>query len=308
MKPIPKSALKHKADPKVIDLGRRLFFERALSPDQTRSCNDCHDLSRYGTNGDAAVKARTAGTLTRDVPSLYNRADLKLLCWDGARKDLRSQTAAALTSSAESAMSSKEAVVARLNSMPRYRERFKVAFNGDGEIAFKHVVDALTTFQQGLVTRGPFDDFLLGDDKALSVEQLKGAVLFDQKNCSACHTGSAIGGQMLQKAGIIKPWPNQKDQGHFNVSGNPEHKLVFRVPPLRNVVETAPYFHDYSSRSLRRAIRDITLHEQGMYLRFDEILLIESFLKSFTGDLPGEYIKPPSDRDTAGDKVRGKRR
>lgn len=97
----------------------------------------------------------------------------------------------------------------------------------------------------------------------------------------------------------MRPWPNQKDLGYFEVTKNPAHKLVFRVPPLRNVAETGPYFHDHSGRSLRRAIRDITLHEQGMYLETDKILLIEAFLKSFTGKLPSTYIKQPSAGDTS---------
>ena len=99
---------------------------------------------------------------------------------------------------------------------------------------------------------------------------------------------------MLQRAGIVKPWPNQKDQGHFEVTGKPGHKMAFRVPPLRNVTETAPYFHDHSARSLRKAIRDIALYEQGMYIDLDEILLIEAFLESFTGALPSDYIRPPA--------------
>lgn len=292
--PLPMASDKVKGNAKLVDLGRHLFFERALSPDRTRSCNDCHDLSKYGTNGAAAVKAREAGTLRRDVPSVYNLADLTLLGWDAAKKDLRSQTAAALTSPAESAMPDSAAVVAQLAKLPEYRERFAAAFEGDaGEITFDRAVDALTEFLKGLVTPAPFDAFLGGDDNALSEEQLKGAMLFDQKNCTACHTGSAIGGQMVQIAGIMKPWPNQKDLGLFEVTEKPAHKLAFRVPPLRNVSETAPYFHDHSQRSLRWAIRDIAFLEQGMILDVEEIFALESFLKSFTGKLPSEYIKPP---------------
>ncbi len=292
-KPIPKSDVAPKPDTPIVKLGRALFFDRALSPDRTRSCNDCHDLSRYGTNGDFAIKARDEGKLRRDVPSVYNLGTLKLMGWAGVGTDLRGYTATALTSASESAMPDRDSVVKRLKSIPRYRPLFASAFNDDA-ITFNRVVDALTAFQRGLVTRAPFDDFLLGNDKALSAAQLRGAVLFDRRNCSACHTGTAIGGQMLQKAGIVRPWPNQKDLGHFEVSKNPAHKMAFRVPPLRNVAKTAPYFHDHSSRSLRRAIRDITLREQGMYLDFDELRLIELFLDSLTGRLPTDYIKPPA--------------
>lgn len=293
-KPIPKAALVPKGDAKIVDLGRRLFFDRALSENRTRSCNDCHDLSKYGTNGPVAIEARKAGTLKRDVPSLYNIADLQLTGWSGKKSDLRTQTSEALAGSAACDMLDGQSIAKRLQSIPHYQDGFKDAFGADkGEITRDKILDALTAFQQGLVTRAPFDDFLSGDDKALTAEQLKGAMLFDQKNCSACHTGSGIGGQMVQKSGIVIPWPNQKDLGYFEVTKNPDHKLMFRVPSLRNVAETGPYFHDYSARSLSRAIREITLHQQGMILEFGEILLIESFLKSFTGKLPTEYIKPP---------------
>ena len=292
-KPISKVAPNNKADTKVIDLGRRLFFERALSADKSVSCNDCHDLSNYGANGAAAVKAREAGTLRRDVPSVYNLADFNMLGWAASQTSLRDQTAAALTSPVECNMTNGDSVVPRLADMPIYQKHFKTAF-GEGGVTFDRVVDALTAFQNGLVTPSPFDDFLLGNDKALTVDQLKGAVLFDEKNCSSCHTGSSVGGQMIQKAGIIKPWPNQKDLGHFDITGKAAHKMAFRVPPLRNVAVTAPYFHDHSVRSLRRAIWTISILEQGVKLDFDDIRLIESFLESLTGELPTTYIKPPA--------------
>lgn len=291
-KAIPKTDAPSDKDAKLIDLGRRLFFERALSPSRTRSCNDCHDLSKYGTNGVAAIKAQRDGKLRRDVPSVYNIATLELLGWTGIKADLRSYTRIALTHEEQSNLGDDESVVKQLTTLGTYGERFKTAF-GDDKITIDRVLDALAIFQKGLLTRAPFDDFLLGDNKALSADQLKGALLFDKRNCSACHTGPTMGGQMLQKAGVVHPWPNQKDKGYFEVSKNPAHKMVFRVPPLRNVSETAPYFHDRTGRSLRRAIYLITIHEQGMYLASDEIVLIEAFLKSFTGKLPTRYIQSP---------------
>jgi len=222
---IPKSGYLPKSDPKQVDLGRRLFFERALSADRARSCNDCHDLSKYGTNGAAAIRARDAGALRRDVPSVYNISTLTLMRWVGVRSDLRTQIGASLLSPAESGMESEAAVVDRLENLPTYTARFEKAFGDEGDaITFDRVVDALLAFQKGLVTRAPFDEFLLGEDDALTAQQLRGAILFDVKNCSACHTGQAIGGQMLQKAGIVIPWPNQKDTGYFEETGVEVHR------------------------------------------------------------------------------------
>lgn len=116
-KPITKEAIKPKASSKIIDLGCQLFSERALSPKRTRSSNDCHDLSKYGTNGTAAIKAREAGTLKRDVPSIYNIKSLKLMTWSGVTSDLRTHTEVALLSSAESAMPDRDAAVKRIETI-----------------------------------------------------------------------------------------------------------------------------------------------------------------------------------------------
>ena len=293
--PIPKEVEKKADSQAVSDLGRHLFYEKALSKAGNRSCNDCHDLKRYGTNGDLALELKDAGKLRRDVPGLYNLEGLLLYGWDARTNKLQDKVAHSLLSEAENAGHREQDVVDKLSAIPAYQARFKSAFGEGSAITFKHTTEALTTFLNGLVTRAPIDDFLLGDDKALNEDQLRGALLFEQKNCSACHTGPAVGGQMIQIAGVIKPWPNQKDLGHFEVSGNPGHKMGFRVPPLRNVAKTAPYFHDHSARSLLRAIREISIYEQGLYLTFEEILLIESFLKAFTGEIPGEYIQLQDD-------------
>ena len=290
--PVNKPDFQKKEESQVVTLGRELFYEKGLSVVGNRSCNDCHDLQKYGTNGPAVIEARKEGKLRRDVPSLYNLEGMILMGWDGATKDLHSKTAHTLTNPEECGFKNKENVVQKLQSLPGYEEKFQKAFPDSKSITFDNTVEALVKFQEGLVTSSPFDDFLLGNNDALTEKQLAGALIFEQKNCSACHTGSAIGGQMIQIAGIIQPWPNQSDLGHFEVSGNAAHKMGFRVPPLRNVTETAPYFHDHSARSLLRAIRDISLREQGHYLTFDEILSLEAFMKSFKGEIPTEYIRP----------------
>lgn len=293
--PVKKSDLTKEQDSDVVSLGRKLFYERKLSAQGNRSCNDCHDLEKYGTNGAVALELKKEGKLRRDVPSLHNLEGLLIMGWDGATKDLKNKTAHSLTNPEECGFDNKKDVIKHLTAIPSYKEDFAAAFKDQDGITFERTVEALTQFQEGLITRSAFDDFLLGNDEALSEKQLIGALLFEQKNCSACHTGSAIGGQMIQIAGIIQPWPNQTDLGHYEVSGNAAHKMGFRVPPLRNVTETAPYFHDHSARSLLRAIRDISLREQGLYLTFDEILSIEAFLKSLTGVIPAEYIKQPEE-------------
>ena len=274
--------------------GGGFFLRRGYRRGSTVSCDSCHDLSTYGANGEAVLEKREAKELSRDVPGLFNIAGLIHYRWDGSLNTLDAQTAAALTDANEMGMADEAGVVERVRSIGEYGDRFGKAYPGVAEpVTFENIVRALVAFQRGLVTRAPIDRFLLGDDEALTEDQLKGAMVFDRLECGACHTGTGFGGQMLQKVGIVMPWPNQEDQGYFEVTGRADHKMVFKVPSLRNVEKTAPYFHDYSARSLRRAIKTMALYERGQDLGLDDILLLEEFLKSLTGELPVDYIKEP---------------
>ena len=151
----------------------------------------------------------------------------------------------------------------------------------------------LATFQKGLQTPSPIDEFLSGNTKALTKEQIKGGLLFDSHLCSTCHTGKDFGGQMKQKVGMRTPWPNQRDQGSFYINNDPKFKMVFRVSPLRNVAKTAPYFHDSSSKKLSDAILKMAKYELGQYISQKEADSIATFLTALTGKVPKEYIKKP---------------
>ena len=286
---------KHLTDKKEkIDLGRVLYFDKRLSGNSDISCNSCHDLGKYGTNGVHFKKLREDGKMFRDVPSNFNLANFNIFNWDGSHKTLEAQTEAALKNEYEMNMADEAELLKRLSSVEKYKEMFQKAFPDDKEaINKKNIVSALSEFQRGLVTIAPIDKFLNGDDKALTQKQLKGAQLFDEKSCFACHTGGSFGGQMIIKLGITEQWPNQKDQGHYEITKDPKHKMTFRVSPLRNVAKTAPYFHDASSKRMWDAIRKMSHYELGQYVSVDEVLLIQEFFKSLTGELPTEYIKEP---------------
>ena len=302
VKPLAEDAVKIDADQALIDLGRRLFYDRRLSAERSVSCNDCHSLGDYGTSGKVALELQEERKLRRDVPGLYNIAKLIHFGWDGSVRTLKEQVSASLTSKEEMGMADAGKVTERLKSITDYKARFEKAFPESKEpVDAENAAEALTVFISGLVTRAPFDKFLLGDDKALTDQQLRGAQLFDRMECGACHTGTSFGGQMLQKVGIIRPWPNQEDQGYYEFSKKSEHKMVFKVPPLRNVEKTAPYFHDYSARSLRRAIKMMAYYERGQDLGYDQILDIEAFLNSLTGEIPEDYIRPPADMVEGGE-------
>jgi cytochrome c peroxidase len=293
IKPLKQRAAVSDLENKQIELGRMLFYDQRLAASE-RSCNDCHNLAKHGTNGEVTVKLREAEKLFRDPPTLYNKAGLELFGWAGAHKTLKAKTAASLLSTHETGAESEAKIIERIKAVSGYAPLFSAAFPDASEaITFDNVVTGLVRFQEGLITPAPIDRFVSGDDEALTAKQLRGAVLFDKHNCSACHTGSAFGGQMLQKLGAIAAWPNQADQGHFGVSKNPQHKMVFRVAPLRNVAKTAPYFHDGTSRRLWDGIRKMAWFEAGQRLDVDTVLGIQDFLVALTGEIPEEYIRKP---------------
>lgn len=277
-----------------IDLGRVLFYDKRLTVNSDISCNSCHDLKNYGTNGELYKKQREEGTTYRDVPSIYNLGKFILFNWDGSHKTLEGQTASALKNKHEMNIESSEEMIKRLKAISGYSDLFKKAFPDEEDaITEGNLVKALTEFQRGLVTIAPIDKFLKGDDKALTEKQLKGAYLFDQKSCFACHTGANFGGQMVIKLGITQPWPNQEDTGYYKVSGDPKHKMTFRVSPLRNISKTAPYFHDASSKRMWDAIRKMSQYELGQIISVDEVLMIQEFFKCLTGEIPEKYIEKP---------------
>lgn len=285
---------KLKANKDKIDLGRILYYDKRLSVKKDISCNSCHDLKKYGTNGDHYTKLRKGKEFFRDVPSIYNKVDANIFNWDGGIKTLEAQTAASITNKHEMNFPDKKLLIERLKKVSSYLPIFQKAFPEDKDaINFDNLVKSITAFEEGLITLAPIDKFLNGDDKALTENQLKGALIFDQKNCFACHTGASFGGQMIMKLGVTQEWPNQKDLGYFHVSKDPKHKMTFRVSPLRNVEKTAPYFHDASSRRLWDAIRKMGWFEAGQNISVEDILRIQDFFKSLTGEIPQEYIAEP---------------
>ncbi|WP_282134042.1 cytochrome-c peroxidase [Seonamhaeicola maritimus] len=277
-----------------IQLGRQLFYDKRLSANTNVSCFSCHDLSAYGTNGTYYLEQKAKGTFYRDVPSVYNITPLPMFNADGSIENIRKKLKQSLLSNYEMAAESETAVEDALKQIDGYRPLFEQSFPEEDAITFDNALSALQMFIQGLVTPAPIDDFIQGDDTALTRVQIEGGHVFNDKNCYSCHTGSNIGGQMVQKLGVTEEWPNQSDLGYYKVFRNPAYKMFFRVSPLRNVDKTTPYFHDASSETLVESIKLMGKHERGLEITNEEALKIEEFLKSLTGDLPLEYIKKPN--------------
>ena len=282
------------ADEKLVELGRMLFYDNRLSGRATHSCNSCHDLTKYGTNGDYFLQSKEQGESFRDVPSLYNLKNQEMFGWDGAHKKMTEKISHSLGSRHEMNVENVEALITRLQAIAGYQAQFERCFPDEANaINTNNISIALEAFIAGLITPAPIDKFLAGDDQALTEKQLKGVVAFERNTCFACHTSSLVGGQLIMKLGVVEAWPNQLDKGLYDVSKDPEHLFAFRVASLRNAEKTAPYFHDHSSNRLWDAIGKMGRYELGKRMALEDIAHIQEFIKSLTGEIPLEYIKKP---------------
>jgi cytochrome c peroxidase len=276
-------------------LGRMLFFDPRLSRDSDVSCNTCHELAHYGVDGRVTSRGHLGQFGARNAPSIYHAAAALGQFWDGRAPDVEEQVTFPLLNSREMAMPSAQAVVERLTSIPGYVEAFAQAFPGAAQaLTFEHAVQAIGAFERRLTTRSRWDAYLEGDSNALSVDEIEGLKAFANVGCLVCHTGELLGGNSYQRVGVAAPWPNQSDQGRFAMTGDPQDKMQFKVPTLRNVAVTGPYFHDGSVRRLLDAVRSMGRYQLGVELSDDEAGAIVTWLGALTGELPSVYIQEPT--------------
>ncbi len=277
-----------------IDLGRMLYYDARLSKNHDISCNSCHMLDKWGTDNLATSPGHRMQRGGRSSPTVYHAAGHVKQFWDGRAKDVEEQALGPIMNPIEMAMPSEEAVLKVINSMPEYVEAFEKAFEGETKaVTYQNIGRAIGAFERGLVTPSPFDKFLAGDDNALTNEQKKGLNTFMATSCFTCHIGPHLGGSMFRKLGEQKPWPNLKDEGQAGPTKNPALKYFFKVPSLRNIAKTGPYFHDGSVKDLGEAVRLMARHQLNKELSDEDVASIVAFLESLTGELPMEYIKKP---------------
>jgi cytochrome c peroxidase len=272
-----------------IELGKDLYFEPRLSKSNLISCNTCHNLATGGVDGVSAAIGHkwTANPHHLNSPTVYNAVFMSRQFWDGRSPDLEDQAQGPMQAAPEMAIS-KEMAVDRISSMPEYKEMFKKAF-GDDKISFKHIADAIGAFERTLVTPSRFDEFLNGKEDALTPEEKKGLKTFIDKGCTACHTGVGIGGSM-QKFPLVKPY-KYANVGDFKGDKNG----MVKTPTLRNILQTAPYYHNGAVWDIKEAIKIMGETQLGINLTDDEVKDIATFFKALDGKMPTvEYPHLPA--------------
>jgi len=293
------------AIPEKVKLGEMLYFEPRLSASHLISCNTCHNLGTGGVDLQETSVGHAWQKGPRNAPTVLNSVFNVAQFWDGRAKDLAEQAKGPVQATVEM-NNTPEQVLNTLNSMPEYKELFSKSFPEDEEpVSFENTVKAIEIYEATLLTPDSrFDKFLKGDEKSLSPEERKGLRAFMDKGCAACHNGINVGGVgyfpfgLVQKPGadILPP----EDKGRFMITKTPSDEYVFKVPTLRNIELTAPYFHSGKVWSLKQAVGIMGSAQLRVQLSDEDIDKITTFLKTLTGNQPEvEYpILPPSTNDT----------
>ncbi|MBO9398051.1 cytochrome-c peroxidase [Shimia sp. R9_2] len=276
--------------PEKIALGKALFFDPRMSASGVFSCNSCHNLATGGDDNLETSIGHGWQRGPRNSPTALNSVFNEAQFWDGRAADLAEQAKGPVQAGVEMA-NTQENLLATLNSMPQYVERFGDAFEGeDDPVTFDNFAKAIEAFEATLITPAPFDAWLNGDDDAMTPEQLAGLSQFMDLGCAACHSGINVGGSGYYPFGLIeKPGADVLpvgDKGRFAVTATVDDEYVFRAAPLRNVAQTAPYFHSGKVWDLKVAVQIMAESQLGEELTDEDASQIVAFLDSLTGALP----------------------
>jgi len=297
IKPIPAAKV---SNPAMVDLGKKLFFDIRLSKSGFISCNSCHNLSMGGTDNLKTSIGHNWNQGPINAPTVLNACMNVAQFWDGRAKDLQAQAGGPIANPGEMA-SNHALAVEVLQSIPGYVAEFKKVFGND-KVTIEQVTKAIATFEETLVTpNARFDKWLQGDAKALTADELAGYKLFRDSGCVACHNGPAVGGNSFQKMGVVAPYKAKSPaEGRVAVTGKEADRFNFKVPTLRNVELTYPYFHDGAATTLTEAVDTMGRIQLGKKFSTDENAKIVAFLKTLTGDQPNFKlpILPPSNDKT----------
>ena len=277
-----------------VELGRMLYYENRISKDNDVSCNTCHPLDEYGVDGKKVSRGHENRKGPRNAPTVYNAANQIAQFWDVRAADVEEQAKGPVLNPKEMAMPGKDQVEKFLGSVPGYQQKFEQAFpDAEDPVSFDNMARAIGAFERKLVPPSEWDAFLEGDDEALSKKELKEFNMSVDAGCPTWHVGSQVGDTMYQKLGLVEEYPDKSDKGRYKVTEKESDKMKFKVPVLRNVARTGPYFHDGSVETLDQAVRLMGKHQLGRDLSDKQIDLIITWLETLKGDIPEDYIEKP---------------
>ena len=286
--------------PARVALGRMLFFDPRWTAEGNVSCATCHQPALYGTDALARSIGAQHRTHPRNASTVLNAGLNFIQHWWGDRKDLEDQAEKALAGVFSSGHTDASAAAARIEAIEGYASAFRQAFPGEAKpVTPANVAAALGAYERTLVTPSPFDAYLHGDAQALPPSAKTGLQRFISRGCVSCHNGVGVGGQMFQKFGVVEEYwkatgSPEIDKGRFGFTKDPADLYVFKVPSLRNVAMTAPYFHDGSVPTLHEAVKVMGRVQLGVTLPDAEVGEIVAFLSTLTGPLPGDFATAPT--------------
>ena len=279
-----------------VELGKKLYFDRRLSKSGFLACNSCHNLSMGGADNLKTSVGHNWQQGQINAPTVLNSSMNIAQFWDGRAADLKEQAGGPIASPMEMAFTHKLTIDV-LESIPQYVAEFKLVF-GTNSINFDHVTQAIAEFEKTLVTpNSRFDQWLLGNKDALTEKELAGYQIFKHSGCAVCHNGAAVGGNSFQKMGVIEAYDAKSPaEGLSAVTGKDSDRFKFKVPTLRNVELTYPYFHDGEAETLTEAVDVMGRLQLGKEFTQDENANVVAFLKTLTGDQPSFALPmlPPS--------------
>lgn len=275
--------------PEKVALGHALYHAKELSKQGNLSCASCHDLANYGQDGKPTSPGSDGKNGDRNTPTVWNAARQFSQFWDGRAPTVEAQAILPVLNPIEHGVADEAELVTKMKATAALVDGFKKAFPADADpVTAANFKLAIGAFERTLVTKSRWDEYLDGNQKVLTNDELLGLKTFIEVGCTTCHMQRLLGGHMYQKMGLLKPYPSE-DVGRMKVTGSEADKFFFKVPTLLNVEKTAPYYHDGKIATLEEAVTNMAELQLGKQLKAEQTAALVTFLKALTGPLPAEY-------------------
>ncbi|MDC1221313.1 c-type cytochrome [Salibacteraceae bacterium] len=297
--PVSADNPENKSSSAKIKLGHALYFDTRLSLTGNNSCNSCHNLDSYGVDNLPTSPGDAGENGDRNSPTTLNAALHVSQFWDGRMKDVEEQAGGPVLNPVEMNMPSEAEVEKRLSSVEIYKEMFAAAYPEDANpFTYTNMRNAIGVFERQLLTPSRVDAYIKGDKQALTLKEKKGMLSFSYIGCTTCHNGSLLGGNQLQRFGVHKPYweatgSANRDGGLYEQTKDSFDLYMFKVPSLRNISETYPYFHDGSVSDLGEAVKIMADVQLDYKMNKSEVQNVVAFLQALKGEVPAQYKENP---------------